>query len=290
MEKENHDPISGVALYNKDKSTSAITDFDGFVDISDFLKDERITFQHLSHVSTTYSKEHIIETRKIVYLELDASTLDEVILSVSKFKQDKGDIPQKISSITSEDIMFTNPQTSADLLESSGNVFIQKSQLGGGSPIIRGFSTNRLLIAVDGVRFNNAIFRGGNVQSIISIDPFTIDHTEIILGPGSVVYGSDAIGGVMNFYTKDAKFSFIEGTSFSGNATVRYATASEEKTGHIDLNIGLKEWAFLTSVSYTDFGDLKMGKYGPDDYLRPEYVETIDGVDVVVTNDDPRVQ
>jgi len=288
--KEDHEPISGVALYNKDKSSAAITDFDGFVDISDFSKNERITFQHLSHVSATFSKEHILESKRTVYLELDASTLDEVVLSVSKFKQSKKDIPQKITSITSEDIMFSNPQTSADLLESSGNVFIQKSQLGGGSPIIRGFSTNRLLIAVDGVRFNNAIFRGGNVQSIISIDPFTIDHTEVILGPGSVVYGSDAIGGVMNFYTKDAKFSFEEGVSFSGNATARYATASEEKTGHLDFNIGLKEWAFLTSVSYTDFGDLKMGKHGPDDYLRPEYVATINGVDTVVENDDSRIQ
>ena len=63
----------------------------------------------------------------------------------------------------------------------------------------------------------------------------------------------------------------------------RYATASNEKTGHVDFNIGLKEWAFLTSVSYTDFGDLVMGKYGPDDYLRPEYVATINGEDVLVT-------
>ena len=223
-------------------------------------------------------------------LGVDSSALEEVVLSVSKFKQKKGDIPQKITSVTSEDIMFSNPQTSADLLESSGNVYIQKSQLGGGSPIIRGFSTNRLLIAVDGIRFNTAIFRGGNVQSVISIDPFTIDRTEVILGPGSVVFGSDAIGGVMNFYTKNAKFSFEEELSFSGNATARYATASEEKTGHLDFNIGLKEWAFLTSVSYTDFGNLRMGKYGPDDYLRPEYVETINGEDVVVTNVDSRLQ
>jgi len=290
LEKENHTPIPGVALYNEDKSTSAITNFDGFVDISGFTKNEKITFQHIAHLKISLSKEYILESHNKVYLNVDTSTLDEVILSVSKFKQNKKDIPQKIVSITSEDIMFSNPQTSADLLKSSGNVFVQKSQLGGGSPIIRGFSTNRLLITVDGVRFNNAIFRGGNVQSIISIDPFAIEHTEVILGPGSVVYGSDAIGGVMNFYTKNAKFSFEEGTSFSGNATVRYATASEEKTGHVDFNIGLKEWAFLTSVSYTDFGDLKMGKYGPNDYLRPEYVETINGVDTVVENDDPRVQ
>ncbi len=290
LEVESQTPISGVVIYNLEKTITGVTDFDGFVDISSFSDTELITFQHISHVNISISKSEISSTGNKVVLTMDASTLDEVVLSVSKFQQNKGEITQKIASITSEDIMFSNPQTSADLLESSGNVYIQKSQLGGGSPIIRGFSTNRLLIAVDGIRFNTAIFRGGNVQSVISIDPFSIDRTEVVLGPGSVVYGSDAIGGVMNFYTKNAKFSFEEGASFSGNAIARYATASSEKTGHLDFNIGLKEWAFLTSVSYTDFDDLKMGKYGPDDYLRPEYVETIDGIDVVVTNDDPRVQ
>ncbi|MBT3588201.1 MAG: TonB-dependent receptor [Flavobacteriaceae bacterium] len=290
LDKKYQEPISGVAVFNNDKSITGVTDFDGNVDISNFSNIEKITFQHISHINLVLTKEEIIAADNKVFLGADSSALDEVVLSVSKFEQKKGDIPQKITSITSEDIMFSNPQTSADLLESSGNVYIQKSQLGGGSPIIRGFSTNRLLIAVDGIRFNTAIFRGGNVQSVISIDPFTVDRTEVILGPGSVVYGSDAIGGVMNFFTKNAKFSFEEGTSFSGNATVRYATASEEKTGHLDFNIGLKEWAFLTSVSYTDFGDLRMGKYGPDDYLRPEYVETINGEDVIVTNEDPRLQ
>ncbi|MDG2052492.1 MAG: TonB-dependent receptor [Flavobacteriaceae bacterium] len=290
LDEKSQKPISGVAVFNNDKSITGVTDFVGNIDVSNFSDIEKITFQHISHINLILTKEEIIASGNKVMLGVDSSALEEVVLSVSKFKQKKGEIPQKITSITSEDIIFSNPQTSADLLESSGNVYIQKSQLGGGSPIIRGFSTNRLLIAVDGIRFNTAIFRGGNVQNVISIDPFSVDHTEVILGPGSVVYGSDAIGGVMNFYTKKAKFSFKEGISFSGNTIARYATASEEKTGHIDFNVGLKEWAFLTSVSYTDFGNLKMGKYGPDDYLRPEYAGTINGEDVMVTNDDPRLQ
>lgn len=72
--------------------------------------------------------------------------------------------------------------------------------------MIRGFSTNRLLITVDGVRMNTAIFRSGNLQNVINVDPFALARTEVILGPGSVVYGSDAIGGVMNFYTKNPNF------------------------------------------------------------------------------------
>lgn len=290
LESQSKEPISGVAIFNNDKSRSGVSDFDGFIDISAFSETEQITFQHISHITRSLKKSEIVSVNNKIYLELNASSLDEIVLSVAKFGQNKRDVPQQIVSVRAEDILFTNPQTSADLLKSSGQVFIQKSQLGGGSPIIRGFSTNRLLITVDGVRFNTAIFRGGNVQNVISIDPLAIERTEVILGPGSVVYGSDAVGGVMNFYTKRPKFSFEEGMSFSGNALARYATASEEKTGHFDFNIGTKEWAFLTSVSYSDFGDLRMGKNGPDDYLRPFYAETVNGEDILVENSDPLVQ
>jgi len=290
LEEETQEPISGVAVYNPEKNKSGVSDFDGFVDISDFEPSEKIIFQHISHSTITLTKNRIKTAGNKVFLAADASALDEVVLSVAKFGQRRKDIPQQIISVNSEDVLFSNPQTAADLLESSGQVYVQKSQLGGGSPMIRGFSTNRLLITVDGVRFNTAIFRGGNVQNVISIDPFAVENTEVILGPGSVVYGSDAVGGVMNFYTKKPKFSFEEGTSYSGNATARYATANEEKTGHVDFNIGLKEWAFLTSVTYSDFGDMRMGSNGPNDYLRNEYVETINGEDVIIQNENPKIQ
>ncbi|RDK88666.1 TonB-dependent receptor [Marinirhabdus gelatinilytica] len=287
-DKASNLPVAGVAVFNDSKSKSGVTDFDGKVDISAFGASEKITFKHISHLEFTILKSQI--EGNTVYLEEDASKLDEVVLSVSKFGQKKREVPQQVLSVTSEDVLFGNPQTAADLLESSGQVYVQKSQLGGGSPLIRGFSTNRLLIAVDGVRFNTAIFRGGNVQNVISIDPFAIERTEVILGPGSVPYGSDAVGGVMNFYTKKPKFSFEEGMAISGNGTARYATANNEKTGHFDINLGMKEWAFLTSVTYSDFDDLRMGSNGPDDYLRNGYVETIGGVDTVLQNEDPLVQ
>ncbi len=266
---ESQQPVSGAAVYNSVKTKTGFTDFRGFVDISAFRSDETINFQHIAHISTALTKTEISANGNRVLLQILPSTLDEIVLSVSKFGQRKRDIPQQIVSVTSDDVRFRNPQTAADLLESSGQVYVQKSQLGGGSPLIRGFSTNRLLITVDGVRFNTAIFREGNVQNVISIDPFSVENTEIILGPGSVVYGSDAVGGVINFYTSKPRFSFENGIDISGNVLGRFATASNEKTGHFDINFGMKEWAFLTSVSYTDFDDLQMGKYGPDDYLRP---------------------
>ncbi len=290
LSKSSNTPIPEVVIENKEKSRKVVTDFDGKANISEFSDNEVLYFTHSLHTPLTISKSDIISAENIVHLEEDENLLSEVVISVSKWEQDKKDISQKIVSISSEDIAMATPQTSADLLQSSGQVFIQKSQLGGGSPIIRGFSTNRLLLAVDGVRMNTAIFRGGNVQNVLSVDPFTIERTEVILGPGSVVYGSDAVGGVMNFYTTQPKVAITGENKFSGNALARYASASNEMTGHVDFNIGLEKWAFLTSVSYTDFDDLKMGSHGPDDYLRNEYVQTVNGVDVVVQNEDPEKQ
>ncbi|TBV28142.1 TonB-dependent receptor [Meridianimaribacter sp. CL38] len=290
LEKGTNLPISGVTIYNSDKSKSVITDIDGYTTLSQFDDNETIFFQNLLYQKLKTTKEEIASNNFIVYLTQNVEGLNEVVVSASKFEQSKRDIPQKVISFDAEKIQFSNPQTSADLLENTGNIYVQKSQLGGGSPMIRGFSTNRLLITVDGVRMNNAIFRGGNLQNVISIDPFSIQNTEVNLGAGSVVYGSDAIGGVMSFYTKKPQLSYSDSLFFKANAIARYATANSEKTGHLDLNFGLKKWAFLTSVSYTNFDDLRMGAHGPDEYIRPEYVETINGEDVIVANDEPLVQ
>lgn len=279
--------IVGVAIFNVDKSKSTVSDLNGRANLDIFSSDELLSIQHVSYFSRLVKKSEI---PSVFYLEPREQNLDEVVISASKFEQSKKEVPQRILSIRSEDIVFTNPQTSADLLANSGQVFVQKSQLGGGSPIIRGFSTNRLLISVDGVRMNNAIFRGGNVQNVISIDPFSISNTEVILGAGSVIYGSDAIGGVMNFYTTNPKLSMNDSLNFTSNLISRYASASNEKTAHLDLNFGLSKWAFYTSASYTDFDDLEMGKRGPEDYLRPEYVITNNGVDQIIENDEPRIQ
>ncbi|WP_298792352.1 TonB-dependent receptor [uncultured Allomuricauda sp.] len=283
-------PIANMAIYNKDKSKTAVTNVEGTSELDVFSRNERITFRHISYETYNTTKAQIGRKGNRVYLDLKPEELQEVVMSVSKWEQQKKDVPQKIESIDARSIAFTNPQTSADLLQNSGKVFVQKSQLGGGSPMIRGFATNRLLLSVDGVRMNNAIFRGGNVQNVISIDPFTVKNTEVIFGPGSVIYGSDAIGGVMNFFTQKPRFSFTDSLTFSGNVNYRFASANKENTAHVDFNFGQQKWASYTSFSYNDFDNLTMGKNGPDSYLRNNYVVRENGVDVLMTNNDPRKQ
>ncbi|MFL1012455.1 TonB-dependent receptor plug domain-containing protein [Flavisericum labens] len=280
------EPIFGVAIYNIDKSKSVITNFRGEAQLDEFLNTEVIYFKHLSHVLKKLTKEKIGKSNR-VFLVSNTQGLEQIVISASKFKQSRKDVPQKIVNVSAKNIQLTNPQTSADLLESTGQVYIQKSQLGGGSPMIRGFSTNRLLITVDGVRMNNAIFRGGNLQNVIALDPFSIENTEVTLGSGSVIYGSDAIGGVMSFYTQSPKLSYSDSLQFRSNVVVRYSSANNENTGHFDFNLGFKKWAFITNVTYSNFGDLRMGSHGPQDYLRHEYVIKTDEGDIVVENSDP---
>lgn len=182
------------------------------------------------------------------------------------------------------------PQTTADLLGHTGAVFIQKSQQGGGSPMIRGFATNRLLYSVDGVRMNTAIYRRGNIQNVISLDPLAVEQTEVLLGAGSTLYGSDAIGGVMDFRTLTPRIN-PNGLRVTGSGTARYASANREHTGHFDIQISSRRWALLTSVSHFDFGDLRQGSYGPEDYLAPFVVRRKDNKeDIVLDNPNPLIQ
>ena len=289
-EKASKEPIPGVVLYNLKKTKSVITDIDGKAELNVFSENEVIYFQNFLYTKLQLTKSAIVQSNFEIFMTLSVEDLNQVVISASKFEQSKRDIPQSIVSFSAKDIALANPQTSADVLAATGNIFVQKSQLGGGSPIIRGFSTNRLLIAVDGVRMNNAIFRGGNLQNVISIDPFAIQNTEVTLGAGSVVYGSDAIGGVMSFYTKKPQLSYKDDVFLKANAVTRYATANNEKTIHADVNLGYNKWGFLSSISFTDFDDLRMGRHGPDEYLRTQFVETVNGTDILVNNSDPLVQ
>ena len=284
---ENNKPVIGASIFS-DLSNYETTDKNGNVSLDKFSRSDTLTIKQYGFKEEKLPKSKLKNTLILLY---DNELLDEVVISASKFSQKFREVPKKVTQINRSMIEFTNPMTSADLLERGGYVYIQKSQLGGGSPMIRGLSTNRLVLSVDGVRLNNAIFRSGNIHNVISISPMNIENTEVIMGSASVLYGSDAIGGVMNFYTKKAKLSNDSNPNIQININSRYSSASNEKMYHIDFNYGLEKIAFLSSFSKSDFDDLTMGIHGPSDYLRPNYVtQNSAGDDLLVTNSKPRVQ
>jgi len=289
-EKNTNQPLELVAIYNSDPNRSVLTNSNGQADISRIDKNEPIVFSLIGYEKVELNYAQIEKDNFTVVLTQTLVTLGNVVVSSNRWEENKSEVPNTIQTITPREVDFQNPQTTADMLSMSGNVFVQKSQLGGGSPMIRGFATNRILIAVDGVRMNTAIFRSGNLQNVISLDANSLSYTEVIFGPGSIIYGSDAIGGVMNFHTLSPRLSLSDEVAFNAGAMARFSSADLEKTGHVHFNIGLKNWAFLTSVTYTDFNNLVMGSHGPDEYLRPTYQTRINNQDSVVNNPNPKEQ
>ena len=124
-------------------------------------------------------------------------------------------------------------ETTGDLLEGSGQIHLQMSQQGGISPVLRGFEANRVLLVVDGVRMNNAIYRSGHVQNAGSIDPFAVVRTDVLMGPSSVLYGSDALGGVVHFMTKAPRFG-TDSLQVHGQFTSQGSTVNEGWAGHAE--------------------------------------------------------
>ncbi len=283
-------PIKDVAVYNDSKTRFGYTDLAGEFSINSFNDSDYLNFQHPSYENIRLTRKEIEESNYRVVMHYLTFDIEEFVVSANRWEQNKMEVPNKIVQVRKPEIDFMNAQTAADLLNLSDEVFVQKSQLGGGSPMIRGFATNRVLLVVDGVRMNTAIFREGNIQNVISLDPNIMESTEIIFGPGAIVYGSDAIGGVMNFNSRKALLSTSEKTNVKVEAMGRRSTANKETTGHVQFNIGGSKVAFLSSVTFSTFGDLMMGNTRHPDYTRANYQKQVNGVDSMFVNTDPDLQ
>ena len=216
--------------------------------------------------------------------------MEEITVAANRQQDVKMNVPQQVYILSRDQIERANAQTAADLLTTDGLLTVQKSQQGGGSPMIRGFESSRVLLVMDNVKMNNLIYRAGHLQNIITVDPSILERVEVLYGPSSVSYGSDALGGVVAFRSKNPVLGDGGKTWFSGNAFMRYGSANQETTGHVDFNIGGERFASLTSLSYSNVGDLRSGRrknpfLKDDEYIsRPYEVIRENGEDLLIGN------
>jgi hemoglobin/transferrin/lactoferrin receptor protein len=221
----------------------------------------------------------------------DIESFEEILLSSQRFQQKRKETPRQIEVVSAKRLSELQPATLGDALINTGQVFVQKSQMGGGSPVLRGFEASRVLMVIDGVRMNNATYRAGHLQDIITIDPFILDRMEVNFGAGSTLYGSDALGGVLYFKTKDATLGEF---SVKPSATVRYQSASNSVIGNVGLKVQSAKVGLLLSATRSQFGDLRSGSKNYSDWdtfgMLPRYVGQVNGRDTVLLNDDPQRQ
>jgi len=221
--------------------------------------------------------------------QIGAKPTPEVLITADRWADNPKEHPRQA-------LILKNPgktaTTTPDALEQSAGAYVQRSQGGGGSIVLRGFEANRVLLVVDGVRMNTAIFRAGHLQNSLRIDPFALDRLEVLYGPGSVPYGTDALGGVVQAHTIVPRL-FGKPTV---TAQTRFASATNERTGNFAFSAPIiaQSLALSVTASASRFGDIKQGKSGRHDgsdvWLRPYKVTeraADNQSDIAPLNDDP---
>jgi len=289
------EPLIGVNVFTDDMGFSGSTDLDGKITLDRIGHLEKVNFSYLGFetLSIPFNR---LRTMKGKVKMVEAQNIFTEVKVFGRRDVAKEEIPMMIDRISKESIAFGNAQTSADVLGNHAEVFVQKSQMGGGSPVIRGFEANKVLLVIDGVRMNNAIYREGHIQNSITLDNSILEQAEVIYGPGSLIYGSDALGGVVHFRTRDPKvlFNYDKAYELKTNANVRFASANLEKSAHIDFDYATQKWGSVTSVTYSKYEDLRAGANRPEEYpdlgKREFYVFRLENVDQRLKNSDPNIQ
>jgi len=286
-------PIESVAVFNLSRDRAAITDSLGMIELSIFQTADTLIFQHSSYLLKRFCKSDLRNHQKVL-LQSRKILIDEYVISASKYRESSLVIPYMVDVLQDQALMETTGFTAADILEETGNILVQRTQGGGGSPILRGFEANKVLLVVDGVRLNNAIYRNGHLQNSITIDYSILERTEVIFGPTSIMYGSDALGGVIHYYTLDPQLGSDSSTLFNAQAYMQYASAMNGITGHLDFSLGKKHWSSLTSITYKNLGDIRMGSWRDPTHGNwgelMHYVDQVGGQDSTLQNENPLIQ
>ncbi len=291
FDRESNQAIKEVYVFDLEEEFSSLSDENGRI----IWENSEAAFLRLTHPS--YRSLDIklgmeFSWNDTIYLDRVVGNISEIVLKVNRMDDRLLDLFEDISIIPAKSaVLENNPPTAADLLEHSGKVFVQKSQQGGGSPVLRGLEASRVLLMVDGLRMNNAIYRSGHLQNSVTIDPAILESVEIKFGPSSLLHGSDALGGLVHYRTIDPLLSANDKLKVDGTMGMWVSSATAEFSQHGHFSIGKKKWAYLGSFSKRTFGDLRIGKNRREKDgawgLRPEYIATFDGQDSIIVNDDP---
>ncbi|MAO71524.1 MAG: hypothetical protein CMD02_03320 [Flavobacteriales bacterium] len=246
---ENGKKIGGVLFYSNNKNMTS--NKSGRVDLSKFQNVEWIDVYHISYKRERIKKENI--TNNLIVLQSNNIELEEVSIHSSLNVEENKTQVIKMNQLEIQGSLSKNP---AEILEKSGGLIIQKSQNGGGSPNIRGFEANRILLVVDGVKLNNTIYRSGHLQNILSVDPYVLESVSVLHGPSSVFYGSGALGGAIILNTINIEKLEENKSSF----TQQFESSSSSITTNFHSKYRINKNSFLSSISFKKYGNLHMGK------------------------------
>lgn len=181
--------------------------------------------------------------------------LGEITVTARRSAQAMFDTPGSVNALNTRYLTTYQPRTTPEALAGVAGVFVQKTTHGGGSPFLRGLTGNQTLTLIDGIRLNNSTFRFGPNQYLNTVDALSLDRIEVLRGGGSVAYGTDALGGTLQLFTRQPEF----GSGVHGRVLGRIATGGMERTARGEVSMGRERWAATVGVTGRNFGDLVGG-------------------------------
>ncbi len=190
---------------------------------------------------------------------VDAGTANPIVITATRGEKPAFDTPYSLGIVGADDLAGRQIKQTPDALREIPGLMIQKTSPGQGSPFIRGITGFRNLFLIDGIRLNNSTFRAGPIQFWNTVDPYSIDSFEVVKGPSSVLYGSDAVGGTVNARTI-SPFDFGQGTSFFGKGLYRIASAEDSHIARAEVGATIDDkFGVLFGATGKWFGTLRAG-------------------------------
>ena len=194
--------------------------------------------------------------------ELDAeiSRLEEVVVTPARGPRDITAQAYTAEVVPTVDLSGVGAGRSVqDVLDELPTVMMQRTAHGQGSPYLRGLTGFRNLTLIDGIRLNNSTWRSGPNQYLATVDSFSLSTTDVVFGPGSVLYGSDSIGGTINLLPLLPDRT-PAGYRWGGRFLVRAASAEESAIVRAEGQGGSADLGFLVGLTRKNFGDLHDGE------------------------------
>ncbi|MGH9956528.1 MAG: TonB-dependent receptor plug domain-containing protein, partial [Pyrinomonadaceae bacterium] len=184
--------------------------------------------------------------------------LPPVVVMATRGEQPSFDVPSAVTIIDHDEIDRQTPSVLLDLLRGEEGVFVQQTTPGQATPIIRGLIGSSILTLVDGMRLNNAIFRPAPNQYFALVDPYNVERIEVVREPASTLYGSDAMGGVINVITPVPQFA-TQQWELHGKALEQVRSADTSWVNRISLQGGRTGFALSGGLTYQDHNNLRAG-------------------------------
>ncbi len=283
--------LPGVKVYYTNSPDTLVTNTDGIVNIDIFPNDATIIFSFMMFKKTAYTKQELNKLHNIVYLQRSVNLMQQntSLLSTQEYS---ADLPFFTDIVNLDDASTMDVD---DNLSANDNVTMRANE--GGFSVFQGFEANKVLLSIDGIRLNDEIHRNGKVEGLLNFDNSMTQSVRKVYGTGFTIYSADAIGGVINYFTRmpavSPDFAFHSFVEFN----TKYQSASNSFINNVNLSLTSAKIVSFTSLSYGNFGNITMGKnrkglseadstYGLNLY----YVDHSTNNDTIISNTDPYTQ